>query len=216
MPLYEYFCKKCRRKFEKVRLFEESDKPFSCPNCKKKTAKIISSFACKTGSYIKGGDQASCNQVYSNENYYVTWKDSFIFFRLSYTCMAVGVSLSSLNFVTPPQPNQLLPIIDLLFLFFSIIFLVAVIIYQFRNSPFSTRVLKLGDGLSLVFLLFSLMFIIANWVKVMQTVFGNPDQNLIRITWIQTIYSRSVLPWLLLFVITFIFYCSNGDSQIKK
>lgn len=56
MPIYEYECKGCRRKFE---IFQKiSDKPLSnCPECGGKCRRLISqtSFALKGGGWYKDG-----------------------------------------------------------------------------------------------------------------------------------------------------------------
>ncbi|MCK9496615.1 MAG: zinc ribbon domain-containing protein [Dehalococcoidia bacterium] len=41
MPIYEYGCKKCGTKFEKVRSLAQRDDQIACPNCKSKTPKRI-------------------------------------------------------------------------------------------------------------------------------------------------------------------------------
>jgi putative FmdB family regulatory protein len=53
MPIYEYLCPKCRMEFEIRRSFSEADKPAVCPKCNSEAQKLISGFACKTGSYIQ-------------------------------------------------------------------------------------------------------------------------------------------------------------------
>jgi len=53
MPIYEYLCNKCETRFELRRPFNEADKPASCPECNSEAQKLLSGFACKTGSYIQ-------------------------------------------------------------------------------------------------------------------------------------------------------------------
>ncbi len=53
MPIYEYLCPKCTSEFELMRLFSEAEKPVICPKCKSEAQKLISGFACKTGSSIQ-------------------------------------------------------------------------------------------------------------------------------------------------------------------
>ena len=44
MPIYEYHCKNCENKFEKI-IFRQPD-PIECPNCKsQQTRRLISAFA---------------------------------------------------------------------------------------------------------------------------------------------------------------------------
>ncbi|MCZ2154439.1 MAG: zinc ribbon domain-containing protein [Bryobacterales bacterium] len=46
MPIYEYRCLHCGRKFEKIRRVSERDQPAECPECKsKETAPQVSGFA---------------------------------------------------------------------------------------------------------------------------------------------------------------------------
>lgn len=54
MPMYEYFCPKCKTEFELRRPISESDKGAECPHCGREGQKLISGFASKTGSYIQG------------------------------------------------------------------------------------------------------------------------------------------------------------------
>ncbi len=203
MPIYEYCCNHCGKRFEKLRTLDEFSEPFKCPHCKKATQKLISSFACKVGPYIKNGDESlSSKAVYLKSQYYSSWKNSFIYFRLSYTCMAVGVSFSM---IPPPEPIELMQLIDLLFFLFSIVFLIAVIVFQYRDSSFNNQILKFGNGLSFVFLLFSIMFIIVNWVKIMQILYSTPNQNPAQVTSMEQLYSSLVIPWILFFASTFVF-----------
>jgi putative FmdB family regulatory protein len=53
MPVYEYFCTKCKMEFELMRPFSESDKDTVCPKCNSKAQKLVSSFGSKTGSYMQ-------------------------------------------------------------------------------------------------------------------------------------------------------------------
>ncbi len=41
MPIYEYGCKKCGNKFEKMRRLAQRDDPIACPTCNSKTPKRI-------------------------------------------------------------------------------------------------------------------------------------------------------------------------------
>lgn len=42
MPLYEYYCKPCELTFTEARTIAEREKPAKCPQCKKKSHKIMS------------------------------------------------------------------------------------------------------------------------------------------------------------------------------
>ncbi len=53
MPIYEYLCTVCGTEFELMRSFGEASKPARCPKCNLKAQKLISGFACKTGSSIQ-------------------------------------------------------------------------------------------------------------------------------------------------------------------
>lgn len=54
MPVYEYFCPKCKKEFELKRPFSEADKLTNCPQCGSESQKLISAFASKESFYIKG------------------------------------------------------------------------------------------------------------------------------------------------------------------
>lgn len=56
MPLYEYICKKCDKKFAEVLTFKEHDsKKLQCPKCKSKDLeKVIEPFFAKTSSKTGG------------------------------------------------------------------------------------------------------------------------------------------------------------------
>ena len=53
MPIYEYFCSRCKIEFELMRPFSESDKPAKCHKCNAEAQKLVSSFGSKTGSSIQ-------------------------------------------------------------------------------------------------------------------------------------------------------------------
>ena len=57
MPLYEYICKKCHKKFGEVLTLKEHDaKKVRCPKCKsKELEKVIEPFFAKTPSKTGGG-----------------------------------------------------------------------------------------------------------------------------------------------------------------
>ena len=59
MPLYEYQCKKCEKKFEILVSFSELDNPVKCPDCgSEETEKLLSTFSATIGSNSVG---ASCS-----------------------------------------------------------------------------------------------------------------------------------------------------------
>lgn len=41
MPIYEYGCKKCGEKFEKMRRLAQRDDPIACPQCKSRSTRRI-------------------------------------------------------------------------------------------------------------------------------------------------------------------------------
>lgn len=53
MPIYEYYCANCRKEFELMRPFSESDAPGKCPTCGAKVAKVPSVFASNEGYSVK-------------------------------------------------------------------------------------------------------------------------------------------------------------------
>ncbi len=74
MPLYEYLCKKCGHRFEKLRMF--SDKPFKkCPECGGAVEQLISASSVQfKGSgwyatdYAKKGSSAPSSSSSSSES----------------------------------------------------------------------------------------------------------------------------------------------------
>jgi putative FmdB family regulatory protein len=65
MPVYEYICKDCKKKFELMRPFSKSNESADCPNCRKKAARIMSTCysqsvsASGTTQQIGGGSSCS-------------------------------------------------------------------------------------------------------------------------------------------------------------
>jgi putative FmdB family regulatory protein len=53
MPIYEYVCRKCKTEFELRLSFSEANSTALCPKCYSEAEKLISGFACKTGSTIQ-------------------------------------------------------------------------------------------------------------------------------------------------------------------
>ena len=53
MPIYEYFCPQCRKEFELMRPFSESNAPGTCPTCGAETGKVPSVFASNEGYSVK-------------------------------------------------------------------------------------------------------------------------------------------------------------------
>ena len=44
MPLYEYECKKCKNRFEKLRPINQSSEGAQCPSCNELAERVISRF----------------------------------------------------------------------------------------------------------------------------------------------------------------------------
>ena len=66
MPIYEYSCPKCKTEFELRRPISEADKPAECPKCGSEAQKLISGFACKTGSYLQGAAKPFRKEITEN------------------------------------------------------------------------------------------------------------------------------------------------------
>ena len=59
MPIYEYFCPKCKKGFELRRPFSEADKPAPCPHCASPLERLISAFASKRGFYVRAPEKGA-------------------------------------------------------------------------------------------------------------------------------------------------------------
>ena len=60
MPLYEYHCKKCERKFETLVSLKDLKSSVKCPDCgSQETDRLMSTFCASVGSSSSTG--ASCN-----------------------------------------------------------------------------------------------------------------------------------------------------------
>ena len=53
MPIYEYYCPKCKQEFELMRPISESSSQGACPKCGTKADKLVSVFASKENYTIK-------------------------------------------------------------------------------------------------------------------------------------------------------------------
>jgi putative FmdB family regulatory protein len=53
MPVYEYYCPKCKKDFELMRSMSQVDEPALCPKCRTKSQKLVSASASKTGFYVR-------------------------------------------------------------------------------------------------------------------------------------------------------------------
>ncbi len=45
MPIYEYVCSDCKRRFELLRPFSKADEDASCPSCKQVSKRVPSRFS---------------------------------------------------------------------------------------------------------------------------------------------------------------------------
>jgi len=58
MPLYEYQCKKCEKRFETLLSLRELDDPVKCPDCgSEETDRLLSTFSAFVGGSARN---ASC------------------------------------------------------------------------------------------------------------------------------------------------------------
>ncbi len=56
MPVYEYYCKKCDKKFEALRPMSKADAPIECEYCHSKhTSRQVSTFAAHSGGKAISG-----------------------------------------------------------------------------------------------------------------------------------------------------------------
>ncbi|MEK7847290.1 MAG: zinc ribbon domain-containing protein [Chloroflexota bacterium] len=53
MPIYEFFCPKCRKEFEVMRPMSHKDDPAPCPTCGAPGQREVSVFASKVDFYVK-------------------------------------------------------------------------------------------------------------------------------------------------------------------
>jgi putative FmdB family regulatory protein len=70
MPVYEFYCPDCAKKFDKLCSFSQSDSKFSCPHCQGQRAeRCISRFASfskdSSGSTQSIGGGSSCASCHS-------------------------------------------------------------------------------------------------------------------------------------------------------
>ena len=76
MPIYEYICKDCGKRFEILRSFNEADAPILCKICQSnQTQRAVSVFYAQSGSKIVAGgtnsgcggcSSGSCSSCHSN------------------------------------------------------------------------------------------------------------------------------------------------------
>jgi putative FmdB family regulatory protein len=56
MPIYEYICSQCKNEFELRLSFNANCTPV-CPKCYSEAKRLISGFACKTGSNLQASEK---------------------------------------------------------------------------------------------------------------------------------------------------------------
>jgi len=60
MPLYEYKCRQCDKKFETLVSSSKANDPIKCPECgSNETSKLLSSFCASSGSRVTS--KSSCS-----------------------------------------------------------------------------------------------------------------------------------------------------------
>ena len=61
MPIYEYECKDCGKRFEMMRSMKDADAPVGCLVCQSEhTARMLSLFLASSGGRVVAGGQSSC------------------------------------------------------------------------------------------------------------------------------------------------------------
>jgi|YelNatPaOPRAMG01_1025707.scaffolds.fasta_scaffold16052_4 putative FmdB family regulatory protein len=63
MPIYEYLCENCHKKFDSLRNFKEADLPIACSYCQStNTKRVLSVFSAQSGGkMITGGGNSGCS-----------------------------------------------------------------------------------------------------------------------------------------------------------
>jgi putative FmdB family regulatory protein len=62
MPIYEYVCLDCHKKFDALRSMSEADAAIRCKNCQSEhTSRAISLFAAHSGGRVVAGTDNTCN-----------------------------------------------------------------------------------------------------------------------------------------------------------
>ena len=62
MPIYEYYCQDCGKKFEVMRAFKDADAPVACDTCHSQhTSRLLSMFAAQSGGKSVAGGGSSCS-----------------------------------------------------------------------------------------------------------------------------------------------------------
>jgi putative FmdB family regulatory protein len=66
MPLYEYVCADCKRRFDALRKMEEADAPIACVKChSQNTTRAISVFFAQSEGKVIAGGNTECGSCTS-------------------------------------------------------------------------------------------------------------------------------------------------------
>ena len=67
MPIYEYFCVDCQKKFDALRQMGEADNPIECSYCNSlNTTRTISVFFAQSGGKVLAGSAPNCSACSSS------------------------------------------------------------------------------------------------------------------------------------------------------
>jgi putative FmdB family regulatory protein len=53
MPIYEYYCSRCKKEFELIRPMPRMEDPAACPSCGVEGKRLVSAAASKVGFYVR-------------------------------------------------------------------------------------------------------------------------------------------------------------------
>jgi putative FmdB family regulatory protein len=61
MPIYEYVCLDCGKRFEVLRAMKDADNPVDCENCESEhTSRCLTVFYAQSGGRVLAGNGGSC------------------------------------------------------------------------------------------------------------------------------------------------------------
>jgi putative FmdB family regulatory protein len=67
MPIYEYLCLDCEKRFEALRPMKDSDEPIACSSCEGlQTSRCVTLFYAQSGGRVVAGGNSSCAACSSN------------------------------------------------------------------------------------------------------------------------------------------------------
>lgn len=214
MPIYEYLCPNCKMRFELRCAYVESKRSGKCPKCHSESQRIISPFACKTGGYIRGISKPF-TQDSSIEEYKQPQPQSLKklrrldkndwaevdLVRYSATSAAAGVLL-----VVIPPFSPIVPGLGIFLFLFSFLFLIPSVVHYFNKwNKLFLQISQIGDGLSIGFMLFSILSVFINWSRIMALVYNTGAvNNTIAINWVHDWYAIAIIIWLFAFFGVFV------------